>query len=38
MIRCTHCGFWIPDDMIDDEFIICPYCEEEVEVEVATHG
>ena len=32
MFRCPHCGLYITDYEPDEEFVICPYCEEDVEV------
>ena len=31
MFRCPHCGHYILD-IGPDAFVICPYCEEDVEV------
>ena len=33
-MRCPCCNWFIPSDMIadDEEFVICPYCETDVEV------
>lgn len=32
MTICPYCGCYIPEDMIDDDFVICPICENDVEV------
>lgn len=31
---CPKCGVHIPEDMLVEEFVICPICEEEVEVKL----